>query len=48
MINALSNIAALIEGGGEITIGHLDAVGKFVASAIDDAQCFVMLVRRKA
>jgi len=48
VINDLSNIAALIEGGGEITIGHLDAVGKCVASASDDAQCLAMLVRRKA
>ena len=47
MISALSNIAALVEGGGEITIGHLDAVGKCVASASDDAQCLAMLVRRK-
>jgi hypothetical protein len=47
VINDLSNIAALIEGGGEITIGHLDAVGKCVASASDDAQCLAMLVRRK-
>jgi hypothetical protein len=48
VINDLSNLAALIEGGGEITIGHLDAVGKCVASASDDAQCLAMLVCRKA
>lgn len=48
MISGLKNIAALIEAGGEITLGHLDAVGKCVASATDDAQCIAMLVRRKA
>jgi uncharacterized protein with PIN domain len=48
VINDLSNLVALIEGGGEITIGHLDAVGKCVASASDDAQCLAMLLRRKA
>ena len=29
-------------------IGHLDAVGKCVASASDNAQCLATLVRRKA
>ena len=48
MISELKNITALIEAGGEITLGHLDAVGKCVASATDDAQCLAMLVRRKA
>ena len=47
MISELSNIAALVEGGGEITLGRLDAIGKCVATACDDAQCLVMLVRRK-
>ena len=48
VISGLKNIAALIEAGGEITLGHLDAVGKCVASAADDAQCIAMLVRRRA
>ena len=48
MIDGLNNIAALIEGGGEITLGHLDAIGKCVATATDDAQCLAMLVRRKS
>ncbi len=47
MISGLDNIAALVEGGGEITLGHLDAIGKCIASATDDAQCLAMLVRRK-
>ena len=47
MISELSNIAALVEAGGEITLGHLDAIGKCIASATDDAQCLAMLVRRK-
>lgn len=47
MINGLSNIAALIEDGGEITLGRLEAIGKCVATACDDAQCLAMLVRRK-
>ena len=47
MISTLRNITALVEGGGEITLGHLDAVGKCVATATDDAQCLAMLVRRK-
>jgi hypothetical protein len=46
VISTLKNIAALIEGGGEITLGHLDAIGKCVATATDDAQCLAMLVRR--
>ena len=46
MISALSNIAALVEGGGEITLGHLDAVGMCVATACDDVECLAMLVRR--
>jgi hypothetical protein len=46
MISTLKNIAALVEGGGEITLGHLDAIGKCVATATDDAQCLAMLVRR--
>lgn len=47
MISALKNIAALIEAGGEITLGHLDAIDKCVATASDDTQCLAMLVRRK-
>ena len=47
MISELSNIAALVDGGGEITLGQLDAIGKCVATACDDAQCLAMLVRRK-
>jgi len=47
MIGTLKNIAALVEDGGEITLGHLDAVGRCVATATDDAQCLAMLVRRK-
>ena len=47
MISTLKNIAALVDSGGEITLGHLDAVGKCVATATDDAQCLCMLVRRK-
>jgi hypothetical protein len=46
VFNELSNIAALIEGGGDITLGHLDAVNKCVATASDEAQCLAMLVRR--
>jgi hypothetical protein len=47
VISDLSNIAALIEGGGEITLGRLDAINKCVATASDEAQCLAMLVRRK-
>jgi hypothetical protein len=47
VISGLANIVALIEAGGEITLGHLDAIGKCVATACDDAQCLAMLVRRK-
>jgi ribosome assembly protein YihI (activator of Der GTPase) len=43
----LDNIAALVEGGGEITLGRLDAIDKCIATANDDAQCLAMLVRRK-
>ena len=46
MISELKNIAALIEDGGEITLGHLDAIGKCVATATAAAQCLAMLVRR--
>jgi hypothetical protein len=46
VISTLKNIAALVEGGGEITLGHLDAIGKCVATATDEAQCLAMLVRR--
>ncbi len=47
MISDLRNIAALVDSGGEITLGHLDAIDKCVATASDDAQCLAMLVRRK-
>ena len=47
MIGTLKNITALVEDGGEITLGHLEASGKCVATATDDAQCLCMLVRRK-
>jgi hypothetical protein len=47
VISGLDNIAALVENGGEITLGHLDAIGKCVATACDDTQCLAMLVRRK-
>ena len=47
MISTLENIAALIESGGEITLGRLDAIGKCVATATDDAKCLCMLVRRE-
>ena len=47
MISTLKNITALVESGGEITLGHLDAIGKCVATATDDAQCRSTLVRRK-
>ena len=47
MISTLKNIAALIEGGGEITLGQLDAIGECVATATDDAQCLCILVRRR-
>jgi hypothetical protein len=47
VISTLTNITALVEAGGEITLGHLDALGKCVATATTDAQCLAMLVRRK-
>jgi len=47
VISSLDNIAALVENGGEITLGHLNAIGKCVATACDEAQCLAMLVRRK-
>ena len=47
MFNELSHIAALIEAGGDITLGHLDAINQCVATASDEAQCLAMLVRRK-
>ena len=47
MISSLTNITALVEAGGEITLGHLDDIGKCVATATDDAQCLAMLVRRE-
>ena len=47
MISTFTNITALVEGGGEITLGHLDAIGKCVATATDDTQCRAMLVRRE-
>ena len=47
MIAGLQNIAELIDSGGEITLGQLDAIGRCVATASDEAQCLAMLVRRK-
>jgi hypothetical protein len=47
VISTFTNITALVEGGGEITLGHLDAIAKCVATATDDTQCLAMLVRRK-
>jgi hypothetical protein len=47
VFNELSHISALIEGGGDITLGHLDAVTQCVATASDEAQCLAMPVRRK-
>jgi hypothetical protein len=47
VISTLTNITALVEGGGEITLGHLDDIGKCVATATDGGQCLAMLVRRK-
>jgi hypothetical protein len=47
LISTLTNITALVERDGEITLGHLDAIGKCVATATDGAQCLAMLVRRK-
>jgi hypothetical protein len=47
VISELTHIAALVDNGGEITLGHLDAIGKCVATASDDAQCLAMLVRRQ-
>jgi hypothetical protein len=47
VVSTFTNITALVEGGGEITLGHLAAIGKCVATATDDTQCLAMLVRRK-
>jgi hypothetical protein len=47
LISTLTNITALVERDGEITLGHLDAIGECVATATDGAQCLAMLVRRK-
>jgi len=47
VLSELKHIASLIESGGEITLGHLDAIDKCVATASDDSQCLAMLVRRK-
>jgi len=47
VFSELRHIAALIEAGGDITLGHLDAVDQCVATASDEAQCLAMLVRRK-
>jgi hypothetical protein len=47
VISGLHNIAALVESGGEITLGHLEAICKCAATACDDAQCLAILVRRK-
>ena len=47
VLDALKHIAALIENGGEMTLGHLAAIDQCVATATDDSQCVAMLVRRK-
>ena len=41
----LANIAALIDTGGQITLGALDPI-KCVAIANDEANCLAMLQRR--
>jgi hypothetical protein len=41
----LANIAALIDNGGQITLGALDPI-KCVAIANDDCNCLAMLQRR--
>ena len=41
----LPNIAELIDGGGQITLGALDPI-KCVAIANDDCNCLAMLQRR--
>lgn len=43
--DALANIAALIDGGGQITIGRLDPI-ECAAIANDDHNCLAMLQRR--
>ena len=40
-----ANIAALIDNGGQITLGALDPI-KCVAIATDEASCLTMLQRR--
>ena len=40
-----ANIAALIDNGGQITLGALDPI-KCVAIATDEASCLAMLQRR--
>ena len=47
VFNELSHLAVRIKAGGDITLGHLDAVNRCVATASDEAQCLAMLVRRK-
>ena len=42
---ALANIAALIDNGGQITLGALDPI-ECVAIANDDCNCLAMLQRR--
>ena len=43
--DALANIAALIDDGGQITIGQLDPI-ECAAIANDDHNCLAMLQRR--
>ena len=44
---ALANIAALVESGGQITIGALRPI-KCAAIANDEHDCLVMLQRKRA
>jgi len=41
----MKNIEALIDDGGDITLGHLDGIG-CVASAADGSNALAMLTRR--
>jgi len=46
VISDLKNIVELIEGDGQITLGHVAPVRNCVATAPDEARCLAMLVRR--
>ena len=53
MVSELSLVVQVLErhitsvAPGEITLGHLDAIGRCIATATDDTQCPAMLVRRE-